>query len=167
MKLNYILLIIVVLGLFLRCKDTPKNKTMQAQISAIFPITQGLEFDSTHQEIVAHFFDGQNYTEAFFHHTTQQLLRCQHYLDFDALPKNVRDSLGSRYPNATFSQNDALKIFDEKGNITSTFYLVELETATEFVHVEMRPDGSVMREVRELLSEEDQLRNEEEGVEDE
>lgn len=167
MRRHYILLVFITFGCLLSCKDTPKNKTMQAQLNAIFPIMQGLEFDATHQEIVAHFFDGQNYTEVFFDNVTQQLLRSQHYLDFDMLPKSVRDSLITRYPDATFSQNDEIKNFDEKGKIKDTFYLMELETTTEFVHLEMRPDGSIRHETREPLSEEDQLRNEEEGVEDE
>ncbi len=167
MKLKHIVLLVFVLGLVWGCKDTPKNKTMQAQIEAIFPIVQGLEFDTIRNEIIAQFFDGQNYTEALFDNSTQRLVSTQHYLDYDVLPKIVRDSLESYYPSATLSQNDEIKNFDENGKLKDSFYLIELETATEFVHLEISPNGTIIRKTTQPLSEEDLMRSEEEGVEDE
>lgn len=167
MRLNYILFTFLTFSLFLSCKDTPKNTTMQGQISAIFPIVQALEFDTTRHEIIARFFDGQHHTEAFFDKQNQRLLRSQHHLAYEILPKIVRDSLETDYPDATFSQNDEVRNFDEKGQVKEIFYFIELETATEFVHLEMLPNGTIFRKVTQPLSEEELMRNEEEGVEDE
>lgn len=167
MRMMRILMLFCIICFVLGCKDTPKNQTMQDQLKVIFPTVQDIEFDTTHQEVVAQFFDGRNYTEAFFSTPTPTLLRTQHYLDYDMLPKIVRDSLEVRYPAATYSQNDEIKLFGKTLNIIEIFYIIELETATEFIHTEIQANGNIKTETREILSEEDQIRREEEGVEEE